>query len=239
MIIIPARLGSTRFENKILADINGLPMVIATANRVAGIDEVAIATDSKRVIELANTHGYKAFMTKNTHKSGTDRIHEVVTLLELQNDELIINVQADEPFIEPQIVSAIKKRLEQLKKEKKDFIMASCAKNISSNEAKDPNLVKVILNDKSEAIYFSRSIIPYSRDTDFDGYLGHLGIYGFDVKSLKEFCSLPQSSLELSEKLEQLRIIQNAKPISMIVVKSKSFGIDTKEDLTRALKELV
>ena len=238
MIVIPARLGSTRFENKILVNINGLPMVIATANRVKDIDEVVIATNSEDVVSLAKKHGYRAFMTSSNHQSGTDRINEVATILKLSDDELIINVQADEPFIEKEIIFKLHKKLLEMKKDKKDFIMASCAKSISFREANDPHLVKVILNSKDEAIYFSRSLIPYSRDTDFDGYLGHLGIYGFCVKSLREFCSLDPSSLELSEKLEQLRAIQNTKPISMIKVKSKSFGIDTQEDLTRALKEL-
>jgi 3-deoxy-manno-octulosonate cytidylyltransferase (CMP-KDO synthetase) len=234
MIIIPARLKSSRFENKILADILGLPMVIRTAKQVEKLDDVAIATDSKEVIELAKEYGIKAVMTSEKHQSGTDRINEAANILNLANNEVIINVQADEPFIEPEVVQAV---IDAVKNNQNQFNMVSCYKKVSSELADDPNHVKVVLDNNNNAIYFSRSKIPYNRDhyhsTD---YFGHLGIYGFNKSSLNEFCQLPASPLENIEKLEQLRAIYYNKQINMVEVESKSFGIDTKEDLENALR---
>lgn len=234
MIIIPARLNSSRFENKILADILGLPMVIRTAKRVESLDDVVIATDSQEVMELASKFGIKAVLTSNKHQSGTDRINEAATLLQLDEDTVVVNVQADEPFIEPAVVQAVIDEVKRLQSD--DFTMVSCYKKISSEMADDPNHVKVICDDKSDAIYFSRAKIPYHRDHyNNTKYKGHLGIYGFTKKSLNDFCLLENSILEETEKLEQLRAISNGKKIRMVEVESKSFGIDTKEDLQNAL----
>jgi len=235
MIIIPARLNSSRFENKILVDIMGLPMVIRTAKRVESLDEVVIATDSNDVIELADKYGVKAIMTKESHQSGTDRINEAANLLALKDDDVIVNVQADEPFIEPEVVKAVIDEVKALKNE--TFCMVSCYKNINSDLADDPNHVKVVCDEKNFAIYFSRSKIPYHRDHyNSTSYKGHLGIYGFTKHSLNQFCQFKSSNLEQTEKLEQLRAISNGAKIKMVEVDSKSFGIDTKEDLDNALK---
>ena len=235
MIIIPARLNSSRFENKILADILGLPMVIRTAKRVECLDEVVIATDSSEVIELARQHNIKAVMTSTSHQSGTDRINEAVNILNLKDDEVIVNVQADEPFIEPEVVQAVINQVKE--KSMSSFTMVSCYKDINSEVADDPNHVKVVCDDEDNAIYFSRSKMPYHRDHYTNTlYKGHLGIYGFTKKSLNYFCSLETSVLENTEKLEQLRAISNGKTINMVKVESESFGIDTKEDLEQALR---
>jgi len=235
MIIIPARLNSSRFENKILANILGLPMVIKTAKRVEKLDSVVIATDSQEVIELAKQHNIKAIMTSSKHQSGTDRINEAANLLQLDDDTIVINLQADEPFIEPEVVQAVIDEVRRL--QDNEFTMVSCYKEITSEIADDPNHVKVICDDNGVAIYFSRAKIPYHRDHyENKKYKGHLGIYGFTKKSLNDFCLLESSFLEQTEKLEQLRAISNNKPISMVQVQSKSFGIDTKEDLENALK---
>lgn len=236
MIIIPARMNSSRFENKILADILGLPMVIKTAKQVSSLDKVVIATDSNEVMSLAKKHGFDAVLTSVNHNSGTDRINEAVNILNLSDDEIIINVQADEPFIEPEVVKAVINRVKEIKNSD-EILISSCYKEISSNLADDPNLVKVVLDEFENAIYFSRAKIPYHRDhSDNSNYFGHLGIYGFTKKSLNKFCSLKSSKLENIEKLEQLRAIDNGFKISMVKVDSKSFGIDTKEDLQRALE---
>jgi 3-deoxy-manno-octulosonate cytidylyltransferase (CMP-KDO synthetase) len=234
MIIIPARLKSSRFENKILADILGIPMVIRTAQRVQSLDEVVIATDSHEVIKLAEQYNIKAIITNENHQSGTDRINEAANILNLSNDEVIVNVQADEPFIEPEVVQAV---IDGVKNTSEDFVMVSCYKKISTELADDPNHVKVVVNNKNHATYFSRAKIPYNRDhyNNLD-YYGHLGIYGFKKDSLNQFCSLQNSFLEDIEKLEQLRALSNNLPIKMIEVSSQSFGIDTKEDLQNALK---
>ena len=237
MIIIPARVASNRFPGKILANIGGVPMVIATANRVKNIDKVVIATDSEEVINISKDYGFDALMTSSTHKSGTDRVNEVAIKLDLKDDDIIVNVQADEPFIEPEIIQKVIDRLKTAKSENEDIFMVSCYKLISDKEANDPNHVKVITDFEKNAIYFSRSKIPYDRER-YDNYFGHLGIYGFTKKNLNEFCSLPNAPLEDIEKLEQLRAIYYGKKIAMLEVESKSFGIDTKEDLEKALKFL-
>ncbi len=238
MIIIPARLASSRFPNKVLADIQGLPMVIATAKRVESIDKVAIATDSKEVIDIAQMHGFEAVMTSDMHKSGTDRINEAANILDIDEDEIIVNVQADEPFIETEVVQSVYQRVQKAKDQAEDIMMVSCYKSIDKSFANDPNHVKVIMDKNEYAIYFSRSKIPYDREEHHD-YYGHLGIYGFTKKSLQKFCKLGTSPLEDIEKLEQLRALYFGEKIAMLKVESKSFGIDTKEDLQRALSKFV
>ncbi len=234
MIIIPARLESSRFPRKILADISGVPMVIATANRVREIDDVVIATDSQEVIDVAGRFGYKAVMTSVVHQSGTDRINEVAQKLNLNEDEIIINVQADEPYIEPEVVQKVFQRTKEVVSED-NIMIVSCYKEIEPAFAVDPNHVKVIMDAYENAIYFSRSKIPYDREEHHD-YFGHLGIYGFTKKKLAHFCTLGKSPLEDIEKLEQLRALYYGYKIAMVKVKSQSFGIDTTKDLELALK---
>ena len=235
MIIIPARIGSSRFPNKVLADINGIPMVIRTAQAVASIDNVAIATDSQEVIDIASSYGIKAIMTSSEHNSGTDRIFEASEKLNLNDDEVIINVQGDEPFIEVEVVQAVFD-LTKKNRKNKNIIMNSCYKKINNPEADNPNIVKLITTDKGIALYFSRAKIPYPRDHHFDAYKGHIGIYGFTKKSLETFCKLSPAPLEDIEKLEQLRALYHGFEIAMTQVETKSFGIDTPEDLERALE---
>ncbi len=233
MIIIPARLASSRFPKKVLADIGGLPMVIRTAKQVEHLDEVAIATDSQEVIDLCKEYGYKAMMTSETHKSGTDRINEAAHILGLKDEDIIVNIQADEPFIEPEVVDSVIQRLKELQGKKADFIMASCYNAVNNEVAQDPNLVKVIMDVDHNAIYFSRNPIPFNRSGSAT-YFGHIGIYGFTKKSLHDFCELDDAPIEDIEKLEQLRAIYHGKKISMVKVASTGFGIDTEEDLKRA-----
>lgn len=233
MIIIPARLASTRFPKKILADIHGVPMVIATAKRVQSLDNVAIAADTQEVVELAEKYGFNAILTSQDHQSGTDRINEAACKLNLPEDEIIINVQADEPFIEETVVRSVIARAKST-----EAMITSACKKIDLLHVKDPNLVKVILNAHGNAIYFSRSAIPYDREGGFEGYFGHLGIYAFRKKALETFCTLPFAPIEHIEKLEQLRAIYHGYQIAMVEVESQSFGIDTKEDLERAIAYL-
>ncbi len=235
MIIIPARLASSRFPKKVLADIGGIPMVVRTAKAVSSVDRVVVAADDEEIVDVCKAHGVEAMLTSTTHKSGTDRINECANILELEDDELIVNVQADEPFIEKDVVAKLFERLKNLKSKKYAFIMASCYNAINEDAAQDPNLVKVVLDNHSNAIYFSRSLIPYNRGGGAT-YFGHIGIYGFDKKSLNEFCNLPDAPIEDIEKLEQLRAIYHGKKISMVKVASTGFGIDTKEDLQRAVE---
>lgn len=235
MIIIPARLASTRFPQKVLADIGGLPMVVRTARRVAHLDRVVVAADDESIISVCKKYGVEAMLTSTTHKSGTDRINECANILNVDDDELIINVQADEPFIEPEVVESLIARLQSIKSSGEPFIMGSCYNAINDESALDPNLVKVVLDDKDNAIYFSRACIPYNRGGGAT-YFGHIGIYGFSKKSLKEFCNLNDAPIEDIEKLEQLRAIYHQKKITMVKVASTGFGIDTEEDLKRAIE---
>ena len=235
MIIIPARIGSSRFPNKVLADIGGVPMVVRTAMTVQDIDKVVIATDSQEVIDIAKTHNIDAVMTSLEHQSGTDRIFEAARQLGLAEDEIIINVQGDEPFIETEVVQAIY-NLTKHNKNNDRIMMNSCYKRISNPEADDPNIVKVVTDDSDIALYFSRAKIPYPRDHHFDAYKGHLGIYGFTVRSLEKFCKLDPAPLENIEKLEQLRALYHGYEVAMTEVETESFGIDTPEDLEKAVR---
>jgi len=235
MIIIPARLASSRFPQKVLADIGGLPMVVRTAKRVSHLDKVVVAADDELIVSTCKQYGIEAMLTSTTHKSGTDRINECATILNLADDDLVINVQADEPFIEPDVVESLMKKLKELQTNKEDFIMGSCYNSINAEAAQDPNLVKVVLDEKSNAIYFSRAKIPHNQSGEAV-YFGHIGIYGFSKKSLKEFCSLPDAPIEDIEKLEQLRAIYHRKNITMVKATSTGFGIDTEDDLKRAIE---
>ncbi len=233
MIIIPARLGSTRFPEKVLARIGEYPMVVATAKAVESIDRVAVATDSRKVIDICSAYGIKSVMTSSEHGSGTDRINEAATRLGLDENEIVINVQADEPFIEREVVERLK-RLVERQSPKGEVMICSAYRSVSAKEAHDPNLVKVVTDESDFALYFSRSVIPYDRDGGFDDYKGHIGIYGFRRGMLERFCTLPPSLLESTEKLEQLRALSHGYRIAMCRVETESFGIDTPEDLQKA-----
>jgi len=235
MIIIPARLASTRFPKKVLTDIGGEPMVVRTAKRVAHLDRVVVAADDESIISTCQEHGIEAMLTSTTHKSGTDRINECANILNLDDDEIIINVQADEPFIEPDVVQGLIAKLKSLQESNEEFIMGSCYNAINDESANDPNLVKVVINDQSNAIYFSRAKIPFNRSGGAT-YFGHIGVYGFSKKSLNDFCNLNDAPIEDIEKLEQLRAIYHQKKIAMVKVASTGFGIDTPEDLKRAIE---
>ncbi len=235
MIIIPARIGSSRFPNKVLADIGGIPMVVRTAMAVQDIDSVVIATDAQEVVAIAREHGIEAVMTSDRHKSGTDRIYEAAQQLGLPDEEIIINVQGDEPFIEHDVVQSIY-NLSKKNAFNERILMNSCYKRITNPEADDPNIVKVITDTDGIALYFSRAKIPYPRDHHFDRYKGHLGIYGFTVRSLRQFCTLSPAPLEDIEKLEQLRALYHGYEVAMVEVETQSFGIDTQEDLEKAVK---
>lgn len=231
MIIIPARLQSTRFPRKMLTDILGLPMIVRSALRAKEADEVCVATDSEEIVEVCKKHKIEAVMTSPSHSSGTDRCAEAVRILGLDKSEIIINMQGDEPFIESEILISLKKMMSE-----KPCFMGTCIKSITQEEAKDPNLVKVVLDEKKHALYFSRSLIPYNRDGGEVEYFGHLGIYAFSNQSLQEFCNLAKSPLEEIEKLEQLRALYHQKTIATLLVQTQSVGIDTIEDKERAIK---
>ncbi len=236
MIIIPARIASSRFPGKVLADIHGLPMVVATARAVESVDDVVVATDSEEVAEVCRKHGVQAVMTSSDHQSGTDRINEAATRLGLDANEIVINVQADEPFIEPKIVARLKELVTKHQHEERTMI-CSLYKSVTKEDAQNPNLVKVVTDECGFALYFSRSLIPFDREDSCTRYKGHLGLYGFTKRMLEKFCMLPHAPLEHIEKLEQLRALSHGYDIAMAEVETKSFGIDTPEDMEKALKK--
>lgn len=233
MFIIPARLASTRFPQKILTDVAGYPMVIRTALKAKEIGNVVVACDDNYVKELCKKYSIEAVLTSSLHTSGTDRINEACEELGLDDNDIVINLQADEPFIEAEILTDLASFTQVLKR---DFVMTSCYKSVDVDEASDSNLVKVVTDENGDALYFSRSKIPFDRDGGFSRYRGHLGLYGFKRHSLRTFCALSPHILETTEKLEQLRALGHGFNIAMIEVQTKSFGIDTPHDLERALK---
>lgn len=232
MIIIPARLNSTRFPQKMLVDILGYPMVVRSAMVAKEVDDVVVATDSQEIREVCKKYAIASVMTKDSHTSGTDRCAEAAKILNLGDDEVIINMQGDEPFLEAQILQELYEMTLL-----GDYFMGTCIQEIQSKDAKDPNLVKVVVDAKKCALYFSRSLIPFQREKeDCVQYYGHLGLYAFKNKNLQEFCTLPKSPLEEIEKLEQLRALWNQKNIQTLLVQTQSIGIDTPQDRLRAIE---
>lgn len=231
MIIIPARLASTRFPNKILCDIEGMPMFIKSAKNAQAIDEVVLAVDSQETYDIARQYNIKAVLTHSDIPNGSLRVLEASRILGLKDNEVIINLQADEPFLEHSVIQALKDCMSHAE------FMATCAKPIDYNDAQNPNVVKVVFNSDNYAIYFSRSCIPHYRDYINQAqqrYWGHIGIYGYLQGSLEELSRLQETELENIEKLEQLRAIYYAKQIKIVCVKSDSIGIDTPKDLQKA-----
>ncbi|BCZ17398.1 3-deoxy-manno-octulosonate cytidylyltransferase KdsB [Helicobacter sp. NHP19-003] len=230
MIVIPARLESTRFPRKLLVPIQGVPMVVATARNAQKVDEVIVACDDALLLRACEDFNIKAILTNKAHTSGTDRCAQACTLLNLPEQTPVLNLQGDEPFLEPEIIATL------LKESQKTPFMHTCIKEISPKEAQDPNVVKVVCGTGNRALYFSRAPIPYGRDEQHRAFLGHIGIYGFRVGTLLEFCALEKSPLEDIEKLEQLRALYHHKAITTSLVKTQSVGIDTLQDLQEALK---
>jgi len=227
VVIIPARFGSTRFAAKILARETGRPLVqhvVDQASRCRLVREVLVATDDARIVDALSPFGTRCIMTSVDHQSGTDRIAEAAQGLA---DEIVVNVQGDEPEIEPEIIDALISRLQT-----SDEPMATAATPFpDAADVADPNLVKVVISQGGRALYFSRSPIPFQRDASGakpEIFL-HLGIYAFRRSFLAEFVAWPQTPAERAEKLEQLRVLEHDRPIYVEKVRRASHGIDTAE----------
>ncbi len=243
--IIPARYASTRFPGKPLADIDGKSMIQRVYEQLSGVlDLVYVATDDNRIEEAVHTFGGHVVMTSAEHKSGTDRCMEAFQKVGAGCD-VVINIQGDEPFIHSsQIESLMKCFTDNI-----DTQIATLVKPFSIDDDFEsvlfnPNSPKVVLNAKHEAIYFSRSVIPYYRNAPYQEWLKmqtyykHIGLYAYRADVLKQITALPQSSLELAESLEQLRWIENGYRIRVAISEVETIGIDTPEDLERAVKFL-
>jgi len=233
-IVIPARYASLRLPGKPLRMIAGKPMIewVYLAALQARASEVMVATDDKRIVDAVVGFGGQVCMTDSSHRSGTDRIVEVARTLGWDKDEIVVNLQGDEPLMP---VSNIVQVAEILARH--DCAMATLHKLIDARQAQDPNLVKLVHDKNGRALYFSRSVIPYDRSGEIDQYYGHIGIYAYRVGFIETFAALAPSKLEIAESLEQLRALDNGYSIhSEIVSAIPGPGIDTEDDLARVEK---
>ncbi len=244
VIIIPARIGSTRLARKVLLDLNGKSVIERVFNQCTKIKDVDvyIATDAYEVFNTCKFFTDNVIMTRLDHESGTDRIAEVAHKIDC---DLVVNVQGDEPFIDPSLIKSLFNAFEN-----DETTMVTAMEKIDNfKDLKNPNVVKVIVDNNLNAIYFSRSIIPnvrdnFDNDSDADeiiknqSFYKHIGVYAYKKDFLINYSKLPQTSYEKLERLEQLRIIQNGFKIKMIETQIKSIGIDTLEDLNKAKKYL-
>ncbi|MCP4631545.1 MAG: 3-deoxy-manno-octulosonate cytidylyltransferase [candidate division Zixibacteria bacterium] len=253
--VIPSRYGSTRFPGKALADIAGKTLIERVYTQVSlakSLSDVLVATDDKRIFDEVTRFGGKAVMTSDKHKSGTDRIAEALENIEC---DIVVNVQGDEPLIPPDLID----NLVALFDDDPELKVTSAAHLIDDwDTIYSPDAVKVILNDKSEAIYFSRSVIPNYANLEnlnklvaeglpfvsknspkgWQGYLKHIGIYVFRKEILLKYASMKPTPLELIEKLEQLRLIENGIPIKIILTDYRPVAVDTPEDIPLVIKVL-
>lgn len=238
MVVIPARFGSTRFPAKILASETGKPLVqhvVDRAKMARRAREVIVATDDRRIAQALEPFGTRCVMTSAAHQSGTDRIAEVVVRQDCKAD-IIVNVQGDEPEIEPAIIDGL---IERLESSGRDDMATAATIFPAGAEPNDPNLVKVVMDQSGRAMYFSRSAIPHRRDPHSDGnaaYYLHLGIYAYRREFLLKFAAWPQTECEKTEKLEQLRALEHGASIYVLKVDRATHGIDTAEQYAEFVK---
>ncbi|MBT6492317.1 MAG: 3-deoxy-manno-octulosonate cytidylyltransferase [Deltaproteobacteria bacterium] len=235
-VIIPARMQATRLPGKPLALLGTKPLILRVyeqAMKATGIDEVAVATDSCEIMNAVESAGGQAVLTRSDHASGSDRVAEAAELI---GADLIVNVQGDEPFINPDDISRLMQYLEQ----KPDSIVTMDYKLTSIEQVRDENVVKVVKSDSGRALYFSRSPIPYAQNPeDVLGLArGHIGIYGYHRIVLEKLTAAPVAELEKLERLEQLRAMAQGIPIWVLEAQEAPIGIDTPEDLEAARKRL-
>ena len=229
-VIIPARYASTRFPGKPLADIAGKPMVVRVCERAqqSGAASVHVATDDERIATAVRSAGHAAVMTRSDHASGTDRIAEAAAALGLSDNDIAVNVQGDEPLIDPALVRRVANLLEELPHAS---VSTACHPIEDAQALANPNVVKVVLDAQGYALYFSRSRIPYPREAGGACYR-HAGIYGYRVAFLKRFSALAPSPIERTEALEQLRVLWHGYRIGVAVSELEiPPGVDTPQDL--------
>ena len=243
VIVIPARLDSSRLPKKVLLDLKGktvIQRVYEQCLKVKNIDGVYIATDSSEIEEVCRSFTNDIILTKSTHQSGTDRIGEAVAGIDC---DIVVNVQGDEPFIDPNLIEELVHSFDN-----DQVSMASAMSKIENiKDLQDPNVVKVVVDTQNNAIYFSRAPIPFPRDHQEiihsneeqkkHNFFRHIGIYGYQKDFLAKYIKMDQTNLEKLEKLEQLRVIENGFKIKMIEAASSLVGIDTQEDYEEALKK--
>ncbi len=226
--IIPARYGSTRFPGKPLADISGKPMfwhVFTRASKCPELSQVFLATDDERILSAATALNVPVIMTRD-HPSGTDRVLEAAQLLNLPDDAIIVNIQGDEPLLEPAMLTELVQLFVS-----PEIEVTTLARKIGQSEAGNINQVKVVFSKTGKALYFSRLPIPCYRDGKEELFFGHIGLYAFRMNALRVFVALGPSRLEIAEKLEQLRLLENDISIHVVLTEHKSIGVDKPEDV--------
>lgn len=231
--VIPARLGSTRLPRKMLREINGEPLLAYVYRAVCSsrlLDEVVVATDSEEIIEVCRKNKWHVRMTSAEHRNGTERVCEIANSL---SAEIYINVQGDEPLISPEHIAAL---LEVMKNPAAQ--VGTLKSPASASDVKNPNAVKVVTDIGGRALYFSRSTIPFDRDCTRPTYYTHLGVYAYRKPALDRYRSLPETFLEQSERLEQLRFLENGIPVYVGETVYETVRVDTEEDFQRLEKLL-
>lgn len=246
-VLIPARLASTRLPDKPLADIGGLPMVVRVARQaqLSAAHRCVVAADDARIVQACEAHGVSAILTRSDHLSGSDRLAEACTLLGLGDDEVVVNVQGDEPLIDPGLINAVARELHA----RPDCVMSTAAHAIDElADFLNPNVVKVVLDQRRTALYFSRAPIPWWRDGMAGGTapalpsprpLRHVGVYGYRAGFLRRFPRLEPAPLEATESLEQLRVLWHGERIAVhLSPVPPGAGVDTPQDLERVRQVL-
>ena len=226
--VIPARLASSRLPRKMLRKLAGEPLLAHVHRAVCSsllLDDVIIATDSEEIMRLCQERGWKARMTSSAHRSGTERVHEISGSIAA---DIYLNVQGDEPLTQPEHIAAL---IDIMKDP--EVQVGTLKTPATESDIHSPSTVKVVSERGGRALYFSRATIPYDRDGTAPPYFKHLGFYAYRKPALDRFVALPESSLERSERLEQLRFLENGIPIQVAETSYDSVGVDTEEDLRR------
>lgn len=229
--VIPARLASTRLPRKMLRQISGKPLiglVYEAVRSCALLDDVIVATDSEEIMATCRNHGWKAQMTSTVHRSGTERVHEIASR---ESAEVFVNVQGDEPLVRGEQIETL---LQVMKTDQAQ--VGTIMTRASEIDISNPNAVKVVTDLEGRALYFSRATIPFDRDGSHPRCFKHLGLYAYRKTALDRFVKLPESSLEKSERLEQLRFLENGIPIYVGETPFDSVGVDTEQDLQRVIE---
>ena len=232
--VIPARLASTRLPRKMLREIAGQPLLAHVYRSVRSsplLQDVVIATDSEEILKVCQKNGWQARMTSADHQSGTERVHEIANLVAA---DVYLNIQGDEPLTRPEHVKSL---LDVMKDPAVQVATLKTPAPVA--DVKNPNAVKVVTDVSGRALYFSRATVPYDRDGTGPLYFKHLGIYAYRKTALDRFCQLPESPLERSERLEQLRFLENGISIHVGETPFDTIGVDTEDDLHRVEKILL
>ena len=234
--VIPSRYASTRLEGKPLKDICGHTMIewVYKRTKMSNLDEVVVATDDERIFNEVEKFGGKAILTRKDHENGTSRIAEVCE--KITDYDVIVNVQGDEPLIEPDMINSI---IDSFKEDDSIAMSTLKYKIDTMEEIENPNYVKVITDKKGYALYFSRSVIPFPRKMDLKNYYKHVGIYGYKRDFVIEYAKMEPTPLERSESLEQLRALENGYKIKVMETPYKIIGVDTQEELEKVREYVI